>query len=175
MYNVVMVRVESVLSSWKAVRQDTVAAVEDFPAGELGYRATPDVMSFGETAAHILVAGEILTGLLLDGFTNFSGPEFREKRKERLRPLPEKATPEWLAAELRKSIDEIVSNLAQQTPEFWAATVTRMDGMQATRLEMVQFIKEHELVHRAQLFFCLRLKGIVPATTRRRMAMQAAK
>jgi uncharacterized damage-inducible protein DinB len=44
-----------------------------------------------------------------------------------------------------------------------------------TRLEMVQTIKEHELTHRSQLFMYLRLKGIVPATTRRRLAKQAGK
>ena len=43
-----------------------------------------------------------------------------------------------------------------------------MDGQRVTRLEMFQFIKEHEVAHRAQLFLYLRLKGIVPATTRRR-------
>jgi hypothetical protein len=35
---------------------------------------------------------------------------------------------------------------------------------------MIQFIKEHELEHRALLFLCLRLKGMVPVTTRRRQA-----
>jgi uncharacterized damage-inducible protein DinB len=48
--------------------------------------------------------------------------------------------------------------------------VTRFDGQRVTRLEMIQTIKEHELTHRAQLFLYLRLKGIVPATTRRRLA-----
>jgi uncharacterized damage-inducible protein DinB len=38
---------------------------------------------------------------------------------------------------------------------------------------MVQFMKEHELTHRSQLFLYLRLKGIVPATTRRRLARLA--
>jgi len=42
-----------------------------------------------------------------------------------------------------------------------------------TRLEMLQFVKEHELTHRQQLFMYLRLKGTVPATTRRRMAQTA--
>ena len=37
-------------------------------------------------------------------------------------------------------------------------------------MEMLQFVKEHELTHRAQLFVYMRLKGIVPATTRRRLA-----
>jgi hypothetical protein len=40
---------------------------------------------------------------------------------------------------------------------------------------MVQMIKEHEMTHRAHLFLCLRMKGIVPATTRRRLAKQAGK
>jgi uncharacterized damage-inducible protein DinB len=39
---------------------------------------------------------------------------------------------------------------------------------------MLQFIKEHELTHRAQLFMYLRLKGIVPPTTRRRLAKAKA-
>jgi uncharacterized damage-inducible protein DinB len=40
---------------------------------------------------------------------------------------------------------------------------------------MLQFVKEHELTHRAQLFLYMRMKGIVPATTRRRLAKQAAR
>jgi uncharacterized damage-inducible protein DinB len=40
------------------------------------------------------------------------------------------------------------------------------------RKEMIQFMKEHELAHRAQMFMCLRLKHIVPAATRRRLAKQ---
>jgi len=39
---------------------------------------------------------------------------------------------------------------------------------------MLQFAKEHELTHRAQLFMMLRLKGMVPPTTRRRLAAAAA-
>lgn len=57
--------------------------------------------------------------------------------------------------------------------QFWAAEITRFDGLRVTRAEMLQFIKEHEVAHRAQLFLYLRLKGIVPATTRRRLAKQA--
>jgi len=49
------------------------------------------------------------------------------------------------------------------------------DLAQLTRMEMIQFLKEHELTHRQQLFMYLRLKGMVPATTRRRLARQAAK
>src|ERR1035438_2153783 len=66
-YNVVMVRVEQVLDSWRTIRQDTAAAVEDFPAGELEYRPTPELASFREIARHVLDASDGLTGLLLAG------------------------------------------------------------------------------------------------------------
>ncbi len=75
-----------------------------------------------------------------------------------------------LASELRSRLDERLPALAARTPEFYAGIVTRFDGQQVTRLEMLQTAKEHELTHRAQLFLYLRLKGIVPVTTRRRQA-----
>ena len=56
--------------------------------------------------------------------------------------------------------------------DFFSGMITRFDGQRVTRLEMLQFIKEHELTHRSQMFMYLRLKGIVPATTRRRQAKQ---
>ena len=37
-YNVVMVRVEHVLESWKAIRQTSISAAEDFPPEDLDYR-----------------------------------------------------------------------------------------------------------------------------------------
>ena len=49
-----MVRKETVIDSWKSVRQDTAQAVEDFPAAELDFKATADLMSFGERGRHIL-------------------------------------------------------------------------------------------------------------------------
>ena len=79
------------------------------------------------------------------------------------------------AAALRQSVERRTQELAAQTPEFFSGIITRFDGQRVTRLEMVQFVKEHELTHRSQMYMCLRLKGIVPATTRRRLSKQAGK
>jgi uncharacterized damage-inducible protein DinB len=174
-YNEVMVRLEQVLDSWKTIRQDTVAAVEDFPAHELDFRFAPEVDTFRQIARHILDASDGLTGLLLSGEESFQTPDFRERLKSHVRNLPPGAGAPELAAALRKSIDQRTSELATRTPEFFSHVITRFDGQKVTRLEMVQSIKEHELTHRAQLFMCLRMKGIVPATTRRRLAKQAGK
>ena len=163
-----MIRVETVLDSWKTVREDTVQAVEDFPPGEFDFRPSPDVMTFREVAQHILLAGHALTGMLLDGIESFATPDFREKLKQYYPPAPDDAGA--LASELRKSVEERRAQLARQPAEFFSGMVTRMDGRKVSRLELLQFVKEHELVHRAQMFLYLRLKGIVPVTTRRRQA-----
>jgi len=170
-----MIRVEHVLDSWKAVREDTIAAVEEFPAGEFGYRPTADVMTFGEVARHILQAGHGLSGLLLSGEESFATPDFRQKVAAHVPDLPADATPAQLAAALRDSIGQRTAELAARPAEFFSQIVTRMDGQRVTRLEMVQMLKEHEMTHRAYLFLCMRMKGLVPATTRRRMAKQAGR
>ena len=69
-----MIRKETVLDSWKTVRQDTAQAVEDFPAAELDFKPVAEVMTFREIARHILEAGHALTGLMLDGVENMATP-----------------------------------------------------------------------------------------------------
>ena len=165
-----MVRVETVLDSWKTVRQDTAQAVEDFPAGELDFRPAEGLMSFGEIARHILDAGQALTGIILAGEENLADPEVFQKRKSYVPQLQEPVDSATLASELRKLLDARAAELAARPPEWFAKVITRFDGQRVTRLELVQFLKEHELTHRSQLFVYLRLKGIVPATTRRRLA-----
>jgi uncharacterized damage-inducible protein DinB len=133
------------------------------------------MQSFREIARHILDASDGLMGVLAAGETDFSNPELRPRMKAHLRDLPADAGGASLAAALRQSIEEIVRKLEAQPAEFFAAMVKRMDGQEVTRLELVQGVKEHELTHRQQLFVYLRLKGLTPATTRRRLARQTAK
>jgi uncharacterized damage-inducible protein DinB len=168
-----MVRLETLLDSWKTVRRDTAQAVEDFPAAELDFKPTPDLDSFRQIALHVLNAGNGLTGVMLEGEETLMGLEFREKMKKYFAALPADADASALAAELRAAVEAKAAELAQKSPEWYAQIITRVDGQKVTRLEMLQFVKEHELTHRAQLFVYMRLKGLVPATTRRRLAMQS--
>jgi uncharacterized damage-inducible protein DinB len=170
-----MVRSQHVIDSWKAIRLDAAAAVEDFPETELDFRPSPDVMTFREAARHILDAGDVMTGALLAGEDNFSTPEFRARMKTHTRTLPADAGGPVLAAALRESVEQRAAAFAAQPAEFFGQMITRFDGQRVTRLEMLQTVKEHELTHRAHLFLCLRMKGIVPATTRRRLAQQAGR
>ena len=167
-----MVRLENVLDSWKAVRADTAQTVEDFPALELDFRPLPELMSFREISRHILDAGLALTASLMDGVEDYSVPGIREQFGKYFAPLPADAEAGALAAELRRAVEESCGRLAAQPPEFWSRIITRMDRQKVTRLEMLQFVKEHELTHRSQMFLYLRMKGIVPPTTRRRQAQK---
>src|SRR5436190_19535895 len=167
-----MVRKETVLDSWKVVRQDTAQAVEDFPAAEMDFKATPDLMSFGALGRHILDAGHALTGMLLDGVDNLATPQFREMIGKYKPQLPEHLDAATLASELRKTMETRAAELAAKGDDFYSGLITRFDGQRVTRLEMLQFVKEHELTHRSHMFVYIRLKGIVPATTKRRQAAQ---
>ena len=167
-----MIRTETVLESWKTVRQDTAQAVLDFPESEFDFKATPELMSFAELARHILDAGHALTGMLLDGVENLATPQFREMIGKYKPQLPEKLDAATLASELRKSVETRSRELAGRDADVFSGVITRFDGQRVTRLEMLQSVKEHELTHRSQMFVYLRLKGIVPATTRRRLAQQ---
>lgn len=165
-----MIRLDSVLSSWKTIREDTAQAVEDFSAHDLNYKPTADVMSFGEIGRHILEASHGLTGLLLDGSDNLATPQFREMMGKHIAQLPKTEGAGALARELRSQMDKRTAELAAKPAEFYEGEITRFDGQRVTRLEMLQMLKEHELTHRSQLFLYLRLQGMVPPTTRRRMA-----
>lgn len=165
-----MVRVEAVLDGWKTVRGDTIQAVEDFPEDAFAFKASEDLMTYRDLARHILDAGRALGGMLLDGEENFAAPDFREKVKGYSSGLGSDCTAAELTAALRASVEEQTAALRGKSTEWWAHLITRMDGQRVTRLEMLQMVKEHELTHRAQMFLYLRLKGIVPPTTRRRQA-----
>lgn len=164
-----MVRIEPFLQSWLLARRDAATAVTDMPEADLAFRPTPELMTFREIAVHVLNAGHGLVSLLLDGVDNMATPDFRDKLKARA--IEAEGLP---AAELAERMNETLASdcaaLAARDTAFFSQPITKFDGTEVTRLEMLQFVKEHELTHRSQMFLYLRLKGIVPPTTRRRLA-----
>jgi len=169
-----MVRVQFVLDSWKTIRKDVVGAVRDFPAEAFDEKPVEGVDSFGVIARHILNAGNAFPGILMTGIDNLQTPDFREKMKAHMHSLAEDATPAQLADALEQSIETRTAELAAQPDDFFVQEITRFDGLRLTRLEMLQFLKEHELTHRSQLFMLMRIKGMVPPTTKRRLAAAKA-
>src|SRR5689334_1807415 len=114
-----MVRKETVIESWKSVREDTAQAVEDFPASDVDFKATPDLMTFGELGRHILDAGHALSGMLLDGIDNLQTPQFREMIDKYRPQLPERLDSATLASELRKSMETRAAELRAKSDDFF--------------------------------------------------------
>jgi uncharacterized damage-inducible protein DinB len=169
-----MVRVQFVLDTWKTIRKDVAGAVREFPAEAFDEKPIEGVDSFGVIARHILNAGNAFPGILMAGVDNLQTPDFRDKMKPHMYILAEGATPEELAAALEASVETRTAELASQPDDFFTGEITRFDGVRLSRLEMLQFVKEHELTHRSQLFMLMRLKGMVPPTTKRRLAAAKA-
>ena len=167
-----MVRPEYLLDSWKTVRADTIAALEEFPADKLDLNPAEGLMTVRQMATHILHAGYGITGIMLDGSENLQTPDFRDLIMKHAAKLGETPDAPSLAAALRKSVEEQCERLATQSAEWFAHVITRFDGQRVTRLELVMMVKEHELTHRSQMFVAMRLQGAVPPTTRRRLAAQ---
>lgn len=169
-----MVRTQFVLDSWKTVRKDVAAAVREFPADKFDETPIEGVDSFRAFAVHILDAGHAFSGALLAGIDNLKVPNMREMIAPFRYKMPENSTPEEIAQALEQSIETRTAELAAMPADWFDQEITRFDGLPVTRLEMVQFTKEHELTHRSQMFMLMRLKGIVPPTTKRRMAANKA-
>ena len=170
-----MVRTDVALESWRTVREDAAQAVEEFPAGDFDFKPAEGMLSFREIATHILEAGYILASCLADGVEDLSGGKLKGLISAYQAQLPPTYTErDGLIAALRGSVGECSERLSGKDDEFWATKIIRFDGQQVTRLELLLFIKEHELQHRSQLFVYLRLKGLTPPTTRRRLAAQKA-
>ncbi len=165
-----MVRLDAVIDSWKSIRRDTAQAWLDMPAADAEFRPTPEVMKYRDLAIHILNASHAMIAMLLSGETDFAHPGFRERM--RVHFFDASALDAAALGNQLEIAQEADSAKLQSVadPSFWATLMTRFDGTRVTRLEMLQYAKEHELTHRSQMFMYLRLKGIVPPTTRRRLA-----
>lgn len=165
-----MVRLEALLDSWKSIRRDTAQAWLDMPAADSVFQPTPELMPYRDLAVHILNASHAMTMMILAGEPDFSAPGFRERMRTHF--LDASALDAGaLAGQLEAVLDADAASIqAAANPSFCAEIMKRFDGTSVTRLEMLQYAKEHELTHRSQMFMYLRLKGVVPPTTRRRMA-----
>jgi uncharacterized damage-inducible protein DinB len=163
-----LVRPDFVLDSWKTVRRNTAQAVLDMPQDRLDFQPSGDLMTFRELAIHVLDSSHALAGLLIDGVTDMTAPDFRQRMKTYFLDVPADASQQALADLLNSTLEQDCQALAARPDDFHGEIITKFDGARLTRLEMVQFTKEHELTHRSQMFLYLRLNGVVPPTTRSR-------
>jgi uncharacterized damage-inducible protein DinB len=165
-------RHETFFELWRSTRAESVVAVREFPKEAFDEEVVPGFMTQRKIHQHILDVGHAVTGLLLAGEEHFNVPELRVRFPLHVSGIAPGATADEMATALEEKLEERIAQLQAAPADFWSREVTHFSGARVSMLEMLMLIRQHEGEHRAQAAVLSRIKGIVPATTRRRVAAQ---
>ena len=163
--------------SFRTVRKNTLAIADEIPEDKYGYKATPEVMSVGETLAHLAVSP--MWHLEVHGPNKIDAVDFaffsahQQRAKAEAQALRTKADIVRALKENGERFAAFVEGLDEATLMSTVAFPPQVGHGPKTRFEMLLSPKEHEMHHRGQLMLVQRLLGQVPHLTRARQQMQA--
>ena len=156
-------------TSFRTVRNNTIAIAEEIPEDRYDFRAAADVRSVRELLSHIAFIPRLQQQMQTDRVTDVGTVNFTAL----LQPIwAEEAKPRTKAdivALLAAERDRFTTYLEGLADGFLAEIVTQGHGAQPatkSRLEMLMSPKEHEMHHRGQLMLIERMVGVVPHLTR---------
>ncbi|MDX1675257.1 MAG: DinB family protein [Longimicrobiales bacterium] len=161
---------DETLDAWEYARRGFIAEAENIPAGDWGFRPTPENRDVSELVLHILQAAGMAIGELTRPDGDFTRQSFADHIQEHAGHLPETAAPgAWLDL-LRTQLDDGLRRLREAGPERLGQPITQFNGEPALRLSWFHHHVAHEEYHRGQLTLYARLTGQVPALTQRMQA-----
>jgi hypothetical protein len=147
--------VASVLREMLAGREkNTVAAFEEMPANKYDYRPTPEQMTFGHLAAHIIESNYFLCAKVGDvpqTKAELKGTEDKEK----------------LVAALKSSFDFCRTALAKADDSKMRERITWFDGKPRERAWAFVALPSSWADHYGMAAMYLRLNGLVPPTAKK--------
>ena len=143
--------VGSVASTYTAVRAYVIAAAEQMPEADYGFKPTPEVRSFGQLVGHIANAQFMICSLAL-GETSPATQNYEQ--------VTAKAA---LVEALRAS--SAVCDRAYQQSDASAMQVGNLFGQERTRLGMLVLNAAHDFEHYGNIVTYMRLKGMVPPSS----------
>jgi hypothetical protein len=138
--------------------RNMVAAAEAMPADKLGYKPTPEQMTFGQILAHEAESNETLCGALAGGMQTPSESSDGAS-----------ASKDELVARLRKSFETCGTVVAQLSESALGDSVPFFGGRKVTKARAAIALAQDWADHYAQSAMYLRLNGILPPTARRGM------
>ena len=159
-----MSKLEAVCDQWQDVRNGFIREVELIPAGQMGFKPAPDSRTVIEMLHHIIETQRVLAGEMCRDNTNFQRgfpaliADFAGNAKEA-------TTKEAVIELLNSSLGETKGMVLSFGDANFEQNMTRFDGKQCTKLEMLNFTVAHEMYHRGQLTVYERVPGIEPALT----------
>lgn len=143
--------VGSVASTYGPVRAYLLAAAEQMPEADYGFKPTPDVRSFGQLIGHIANAQFMICSLAL-GETSPSTQNY------------EQVTAKAALIEGLQASNAVCDRAYQQSDES-AMQMGNLFGRQRTRLGMLVLNAAHDFEHYGNIVTYMRLKGMVPPSS----------
>ena len=159
-----MSKVKGICEQWQDVRNGLIKEVELIPAEQMGFKPAPESRTVIELLHHIIEIQRVLAGEMCRENTNFQRG-FPALMADFAGQVKEATTKESVLESLGSSLEETKAIVVSFGDSNFEQTMTRFDGKQCTKLEMLNFTLAHEMYHRGQLTVYERLLGIEPALT----------
>jgi uncharacterized damage-inducible protein DinB len=159
-----MSKLEAICEQWHDVRNGLTKEVELIPAEQMGFKPAPESRTVIEMLHHIIETQRVLAGEMCRENTNFQRgfpaliADFAGNAKGA-------TTKEAVIELLHSSLEETKAIVMGFGDANFEQGMTRFDGKQCTKLEMLNFTVAHEMYHRGQLTVYERVLGIEPALT----------
>ena len=141
----------SVKPLWEQTTRYLMAAAEQMPEAEYGFKPTPDVRSFGQLVGHVANAQRMICSAAM-GEQAQGGQNAEE--------LTQKAA---LVEALRAS--NAVCERAYGQSDESALQVARLFGQERTRLSALVLNAAHNFEHYGNIVTYMRIKGMVPPSS----------
>ena len=166
---------EEMLAYWKEVRAGVIAEVEQIPAEQLGFQATPETRSVAGIIRHLAGGQEFIVAELCRPDTDFSRVPIREVVEKHAAEANTGGDKEELIASLRSSMESSEAALRSFGEDSLKEKIQGMDGKMISKLSFLHFYISHEMYHRGQISVYERLMQIEPALTKKFKAFLATK
>ena len=137
-------------------QKNTIAAIEEMPADQFGFKPTPEQMSFGHLATHIVEANYFFCAKVGD----VPQPKVEE--------LKETAPKDKLVAAVRASFDFCATAFAKAEDSKLADPIQDFTGKQRPRAWAALALAGSWADHYGAAAMYLRLKGLLPPTAQKK-------
>jgi uncharacterized damage-inducible protein DinB len=158
--------VDYLISNWKDVRNGFIDEINQIPADQFTFRATPDTRTITELLHHVIESQKMLVGECTRPEPNLMRQSFADHIKEYAPEVSGVTEKNGLVELMRTSMDVAEADI-RSNADMMDQTMRRFDGQEITRLQFLQFASAHEMYHRGQLTVYARLLNIEPVLTQR--------
>jgi hypothetical protein len=132
-------------------QKNIIAAVQEMPADKFGFKPTPDQMTFGHLALHIIESNNFFCGKI----GNMPPPPAKE---------PAESEKDLLVSAMTRSFDFCDAALAKMDDSKLGETVELFGGHQGTRASAMIRLTNSWADHYSAAAQYLRLNGLLPPT-----------